>query len=130
MCILDRHQDPRANQDLPGLGFVAKPRSDIGYRSDGGIVEASLKADSAERGKSVRNRQCRNQCRAPADATSQSTLRWPLRISSRHQHGLKGGVIYWNWVVEHHHHPVTSIAFKRAAILVYDLTNRRVVFTQ
>ena len=23
----DLHQDPRANQDLPGLGFVAKPRA-------------------------------------------------------------------------------------------------------
>ena len=49
---------------------------------------------------------------------------------NRHQYGLEGGVIYRNWVIEHHHHPVTSIAFKRAAILVYDLTNRRMVFTQ
>ena len=40
---------------MPGLGFVAKPGCDIGYRSDGGIIEASLKADGAERGKSVRN---------------------------------------------------------------------------
>jgi hypothetical protein len=31
-CILDRHQDPRTNEDLPGLGFVTKPRRNIGYR--------------------------------------------------------------------------------------------------
>src|SRR6516165_12004780 len=51
----DLHQDPRANQDLPGLGFVAKPRGDIGYRPDGGIVETSLKANDTEGRKSVRN---------------------------------------------------------------------------
>ena len=54
-CTLDRHQDPRTNEDLPGLGFVAKPRRNIGYRSDGGVIETSLKADGAERGKTVRN---------------------------------------------------------------------------
>ena len=42
-------------EHLPGLGFVAKPRRNIGYRSDGGIIETSLKANGAERGKSVRN---------------------------------------------------------------------------
>src|SRR5215471_14537535 len=45
--LLDCHQHTRANQDLPGLGFVAKPRGDVGYRPDGGIVEASLKTNSA-----------------------------------------------------------------------------------
>ena len=74
-CTLDRHQDPRTNEDLPRLGFVAKPRCNIGYRSDGGVIETSLKADGAERGKSVRNRQCQNRFRVPADATSQSTFR-------------------------------------------------------
>src|SRR6187399_28694 len=53
--LLDCHQDARANQNLPGLGFVAEPRCDVGYRSDGGIIETSLKTDSAERCKSVRN---------------------------------------------------------------------------
>ena len=43
---------------------------------------------------------------------------------------MEGGVIYRNWIIEHHHHPVTGIAFKRAAILVYDFTYRRMVFTQ
>ena len=53
--IFNRHQDTRTNQDLPRLGFVAKPRRDIGYRSDGGVIETSLKANGAERRKSVRN---------------------------------------------------------------------------
>src|SRR5215470_7785467 len=34
---LDSHQDAGADQDLPGLGFIAKPRCDIGYRSNGRI---------------------------------------------------------------------------------------------
>ena len=49
------HQHPRANQDLSGLGFIAKPRRNIGYRSDGGVIETSLKANGAESRKSVRN---------------------------------------------------------------------------
>src|SRR5262249_6408132 len=53
--ILTRHQDTRSNQDLPWLGFVAKTRRDIGYRSDCGVIEASLKANCAERSKSVRD---------------------------------------------------------------------------
>ena len=40
---------------MPGLGFVTKPRRDIGYRSNGGVIEAPLKADSTQRGKSVRD---------------------------------------------------------------------------
>jgi hypothetical protein len=53
--ILNSHQHPRTNQDLPWLGFVAKPRGDIGNRPDGGVVEPPLKADGAKRGKSLRD---------------------------------------------------------------------------
>src|SRR5262245_44646975 len=53
--IFNRHQDTRTNQDLSWLGFVAKPRRDIGYCSDGGVIETSLKANRAERRKSVRD---------------------------------------------------------------------------
>ena len=42
------------DQDLPWLGFIAEPRGHIGYRPDGGIVEASLKANGAERSEAVR----------------------------------------------------------------------------
>ena len=50
----DRHQDTRADEYLAGLGFVAKVGCDVGNSPDGGIVEASFKADVAERGISVR----------------------------------------------------------------------------
>jgi hypothetical protein len=53
--ILDLRQHPRTGQDLPGLGFIAKPRGNIGYRANGGIIEAALEADGAERGKPVWN---------------------------------------------------------------------------
>src|SRR5262249_15403838 len=127
--LFDGHQDTRADQDLPGLGLVAKPGRDIGYRSDGGVVEASLKTDGAERSKSVRDPD------AEAYVVAKLTpllgqLSYGRSHINRHQHGLEGGVIYGNWVIEHHHHPVTGIAFKRAAILIYDLTNRCMVFTQ
>ena len=54
-CILDRHQNPRANQDLSGLRFIAKPRRDIGHCSNGGIIETPLIANGTERRKSVRD---------------------------------------------------------------------------
>ena len=114
---------------MPGFGFVAKPRCNVGYRSDSGIIESAFKADGAERGKSVRNSNAEANVVAQPTPLLNQRLLWPLHIN-RHQNSLEGGVIYWNWVIEHHHHPVTSIAFKRAAILVYDLTNHRMVFTQ
>ena len=40
---------------MSGLGFVAKPGRNIGYRSDGGIIEASLKTYGTECCKPVRN---------------------------------------------------------------------------
>src|SRR4029077_13652072 len=52
--ILDRHENARTDQDLTGLSLVAKTRSDVGYRSDSGIVEPSFKSDSAKRCVSVR----------------------------------------------------------------------------
>ena len=40
--VLDFHQHSRADQNLPRLGFVAEARGHIGYRPDGGIVEARI----------------------------------------------------------------------------------------
>src|SRR6516164_3974031 len=53
--VFDRRENARTDQDLTGLGFVAKPRGYVGYRADSGIVEAPLEPDGAERGKSVRD---------------------------------------------------------------------------
>jgi hypothetical protein len=41
----------RTDEDLTRLGFVAKTRANVGYRPDGGVVEAALEADGPERGK-------------------------------------------------------------------------------
>ena len=46
--ILNRHQHPGTDQDLTGLGFVAKPSGDIGYRTDGSIVEVTKRRTSAQ----------------------------------------------------------------------------------
>jgi hypothetical protein len=39
----------------PGFGFIARTRSDVGNGADGGIVEAALEADGAERCEAVRD---------------------------------------------------------------------------
>ena len=51
--LLNRLPNAWANEDLTGLGFIAKPGGDIGYCSDRRIVEATLKSDRAERRKTV-----------------------------------------------------------------------------
>ena len=53
--VLDLHQHPRTDEDLTRLGFIAKRRGDIRHCTDGGIVEASLEANGAERSETVRN---------------------------------------------------------------------------
>ena len=40
--IFDLRQHARANENLPRLRFIAKPRGDVRDRADGGIVEASF----------------------------------------------------------------------------------------
>ena len=57
------------------LCFVAKPRGDVGYSPDGGVVEASLETDSARRSKPVRNAD------AEADVVSEPTpIQTPLPV--------------------------------------------------
>ena len=53
--VLDFHQYPRTDENLSWLGFVAKPRGDVGNGADGGVVEAPLITNRAERGEAVRN---------------------------------------------------------------------------
>jgi hypothetical protein len=90
--IFDRHHDPRTNQDLSGLGFIAKPRCDIGYRSDGGIIETSLKANGAERRESVRYTDAKtNLMPQPMPFLNQRANR---RTHFKcHPHGLQGRVM-------------------------------------
>src|SRR5271168_3521308 len=52
--ILDCHQHTRTDEYLTGPCFVAKARGDVGYRPDGGVVEAPLEADGAESCEAVR----------------------------------------------------------------------------
>src|SRR5262249_9387069 len=51
--LLNRLPNARADQDLTGLGFIAKSGGDIGYCSDCGIIETALKSNRAERRKTM-----------------------------------------------------------------------------
>ena len=48
----------------------------------------------------------------------------------RHQHSLERRVLDWHWIIEDHHHPVTGVAFERAAVLNDLLANRRMIFAE
>ena len=47
-----------------------------------------------------------------------------------HEHSLERWVLYWHWIVEHHHHAVAGIAFERAAVLDDDFADCRMVVAQ
>ncbi|MGA8699669.1 MAG: hypothetical protein WB689_38760 [Xanthobacteraceae bacterium] len=51
--LFNRLPNARVDQDLTRLGFIAKAGGDIGYCSDGGIVEAPFKSNRAERRKTM-----------------------------------------------------------------------------
>src|SRR5579863_8634169 len=127
--ILNRHQHAGTNKDLPRFGFIAKPRSHIGYRADGGIVEAPFKADGAERGKAV------SDADAEANIMSQPTPLLGQRSNNlthfeRHQHRLERRLLDWHRIVEHHHHAVARVPFERTAVLDDDFADGRVVVAQ
>ena len=127
--VLDLHQHSRTDEDLPRLGFVAKPRGDVGNGADGGVVEAALKADGAERSEAVRDAD------AEANVVPQATPRFGqgsdgVTHFKRHEHGLERRVLYWHRIVEDHHHAVTSVAFERAVVLDDDFADGRMVVAQ
>src|SRR5262249_14330624 len=51
--LVNRQPNARADEDLTRLGFIAKPRGDIGYCSDSGVVEPAFKANRSERCKTM-----------------------------------------------------------------------------
>ena len=127
--VLDCDQHPRADEDLSRLGLVAKPRSNIGHRTDSGIVEAALEADGAERRKAVRDADAEaNVMPKPTPFVRQRSD--GVAHFKRHEHRLERRVLYWHWIIEDHHHAVTSIAFERAVVLDDDFADGRVVVAQ
>ena len=81
---------------MPGLGFVAEPRGDVGYRSNGGIIETSLKANGPERRKSMRDTD------AEAELMSKSTPFLNQRSNrrphiKRRLHRLQCGISGQEW---------------------------------
>jgi hypothetical protein len=127
--VLNGHQDAGANEDLPWLGFIAKPRSHIGHRPDSGIVEASLEADCAQRCKPV------GDADAEANVMSEPTSLLGQRSNNvahfeRHQHRLERWLLDWHWIVEHHHYPVASVTFEGAAVFDDDFANGCMVVAQ
>ena len=74
--VLDLRQHSRADQNLPRLGFIAKARGHVRHRPDGGIIEAPLITNGAERSKAVRNPDAEANVVPEAAPRFASKLRW------------------------------------------------------
>src|SRR5262249_20094872 len=103
--LLDGLPNARANENLSWLGFFAKPGGDIGYRSDRGIVVATLKSNRAQRRKTM--------CYADPEAKVMAKIAPFLNHSTdcgahinRHQNRLECRVFYRDRIIENHHHAV------------------------
>ena len=111
------------------LCLITQPRGNIGYRPDSGIVEASLEADGAERGKPVGNADAEaNVVPEAAPGVGQSSE--GVAQFKCHQHSLEGGVLYWHRIIEDHHYTITSIAFEGAAVSDDEFADGRMVVAQ
>src|SRR5262249_46339424 len=114
---------------LTRFGLVAEPRGNIGHRPDGSIIEAALKADSAKRREAVRYADAEADL-VPEAAPGCRQRSEGLAQFKSHEHRLKRGVLYWNWIIEDHHHAVTGITLKRAVVFGDDFADGRMVVAQ
>jgi class 3 adenylate cyclase len=76
------------NDPVPVENPAAKPRGDIGNGPYGGIVEASLKADSAERSEAVGNPDAETNVVSPPMPRRRQCPDCVTQFK-RHEHGLK-----------------------------------------
>src|SRR5580704_13595412 len=127
--VLDLRQHSRADEDLTRLGFVAKTGGHVRHRADGGIIEAPLITNRAERGKAVRYTDAEAKVMSPLPPLFRQVSDCITHFKS-HEHGLKRRVLYWHWIVEHHHHAVTGVAFERAVVLDDDFANGCMIVAQ
>jgi hypothetical protein len=102
---------------------------DVGNGADSGVVEPALEADGAQRSKSVGNADAETNVVAPL------TLLLGQRSDcvthfERHEYGLERRVLYWNRIIEDHHHAIASVPFERAAVLDHYLANCRMIIAQ
>ena len=84
------------------------------FGANRGVVEAPFKSDSAERRISEKWRELGHDVGFGIGIAHGSHR---LARLERHVHRPKRWIIYWDRVVKDHHHTVTSIPFKRAAVL-------------
>src|SRR5262249_54101940 len=127
--LVNRQPNAGADQDLTGLGFIAKSGSDIGYCSDCGIVEAALKSNRAAR----RKRMCYSDPETKVVTKRAPFLNDPIDCFAHvesHEDCLECRVFYRDRIVEDHHDTIASKTFKGAAVLEDDLADGCVVIAQ
>src|SRR6516225_9760936 len=107
--FIDRQHDTGANQDLTWLGFIAKPGSDIRNRANRGVVEPSLKPNSAKGAKSMRYADPKAKIVTEQTPFLDHCSNGGSHIQ-RHQDSLQRWVLDRNGIVEHHHDSITGIS--------------------
>ena len=115
-----------ADQDLARGGLGAEPGREVRDAADGRVVGATLEADPAEGGVTLRDSD--GEVEVVALATP------PLRQLAdadphrdRHPHRAQRRVVAWDRVVEEHHETVAGEALERPLEAVHQIAQRGVV---
>ena len=107
----------------PGAASRAEPAGEVRDGADGGVVEAPLEADRAERGVALRDPDAEVELVAlPAPALGQ--LGDAVAHRHRHPHGPLRRVGTGQRIVEEHHDPVAGEALERPLVAVHEVAER------
>src|SRR4029077_8553112 len=127
--FLDGLPHSRADEDLTGLGFIAKPGRDIGHCPNRGIIEAAFKSDRAERRKAMRDADPEAKVVTKVAPFFDQSADCRAHIE-RHQGGLQRRILDWDRIIENDHHDVASKSLQRAAVFENDLADSLMVVAQ
>ena len=125
--VLDGGENAVGDAHLPWTGVRAQPRGQIRDAADGGVVEAALKTDAAQRRKALGNPLSEREI-PPLTPPPHGQLVHRVADLQRHAHRTLGGVIVRDRVVEEHHYPVAGEPLEGALVLVNQCAHRPVVF--
>src|SRR5262249_26925920 len=118
-----------ADEDLAGLGFIAKTRRNVRDGPDRCVIPATLKSNRPQRCKPMLDADPKTNDMAEQTPFLHQSFDSDAHIE-RHQDGLQRRILDWDRIVENDHHAVAGKSLKRAAVLEDDLAYSFMVVAQ
>src|SRR5262245_41664962 len=114
---------------MASLGFVAKPRGEVRYRTDSCVVGPSFKSDPAQRGVALGDSDSKSKVMASPPPLVRH-FRHAITHCDGHVDRPNSGVRAGNRIIEQDHEPITQKALECALEAMNDLANGRMVLAE